>query len=61
MKVLPWKSLKWRGKSVPKECCGYFSHPLDVYEASPVDEVLGPTDIVVETRAENCNELFCNY
>ena len=20
---------------MPKECCGYFSHPLDVYEASP--------------------------
>ena len=32
MKVLPWNWLKLR---VPKECCGYFSHPLDVYEASP--------------------------
>ena len=20
---------------MPKDCCGYFSHPLDVYEASP--------------------------
>ena len=27
VKVLPWNSLKWRGKSVPKECCGYFSRP----------------------------------
>ena len=35
MKMLPWNYLKWRGKSVPKECCGYFSHPLDIYEASP--------------------------
>ena len=34
MKVLPWNWLKWRGKSVPKECCGYFSHSLDAYEAS---------------------------
>ena len=35
MKVLPWNWSKWRQKSVPKECCGYFSHTLDVYEASP--------------------------
>ena len=35
MKMLPWILLKWRGKSVPKECCGYFSFPLDLYEASP--------------------------
>ena len=35
MKALPLNWLKWRGKSVPKDCCGYFSHPLDVYEASP--------------------------
>ena len=27
--------MKWRGKSVAKECCGYFLHPIDVYEASP--------------------------
>ena len=26
-----------------KECCGYFSHPLDVYEASP-EKVLGPAE-----------------
>ena len=31
VKVLAWNWLKWRGKSVPKECCDYFSHPLDVY------------------------------
>ena len=35
MKVLPWNCLKWRGKSVPKDWCGYFLHPLDVFEASP--------------------------
>ena len=35
IKMLLWNWLKWRGKSVPKECCGYFSHSLDVYEASP--------------------------
>ena len=35
MKLLPWNWLKWRGKSVPRETCSYFSHPLDVYEASP--------------------------
>ena len=34
-KVLPWNWLKWREKSVPQECCNYFSHPLDVYEANP--------------------------
>ena len=33
--VLPWNWLKWRENSVPKECCGYFLHPLDDYEASP--------------------------
>ena len=32
--MIPWNWLKWRGKYVPKECCGYFLHPLDVYEAS---------------------------
>ena len=36
-------------KSVPKECCGYFSHPLDV-----LDKVLGPADTVIEARLENC-------
>ena len=36
-------------KSVPKECCGYFSHPLDV-----LDKVLGPADTVIERRLENC-------
>ena len=35
IKMLPWNWLKRRGKSVPKECCGYFSHSLDVYEVSP--------------------------
>ena len=35
MKVLHWNWLKWRGKSVPKEWCGYFSHLFDVYEVSP--------------------------
>ena len=58
-KMLPWNWLKWRRKSVPKKCCGYFSHPLDVYEASLPEEVLdGPADIVVETRAKTCSESF---
>ena len=55
MKVLP------SGTSVPKECCGYFSHPLDIYEASSLDEVLGPTEITVENRAKNYSEPFCNH
>ena len=37
---------------MPKKCCGYFSHPLDVYEASHLNEILGRADIVVETRAK---------
>ena len=44
---------------MPKECCGYFPHPLDVYEAR--NEVLGPSDIVAETRAKNCSQPFCNH
>ena len=45
-KIVKLKNLSWililkrncvnrRGKSVPKKSCGYFSHPLDVYEVSP--------------------------
>ena len=26
-----------------------------------LDKVLGPADIVVETRAKNCKERFCNH
>ena len=55
MKVLPWKWLKWRGKSVPKECS-----KIEVY-AEVVDEDLEPVDTVVETRAGNCSELFSNH
>ena len=36
MTMLPWNWLKWRGKSVPIECCGYFLRPLNAYEVSPV-------------------------
>ena len=46
MKLLRWNWLKWREKSVPKKFWGYFSHPLNVYEASHLDEVLGQADIV---------------
>ena len=60
MKLLPWSRLTWRGNSVPKECCGYFSHPLDVLKQF-LNKVLGPADIVVETWAKNCSEPFCNY
>ena len=60
-KVLPWKWLKWRGKSVPRECCGYFSHPFDVYEANHLNNVLVPADIVVETRAKTCSSVFYNH
>ena len=61
IKVLPWKWLNWRGKSVPREGWGYFSHPLDVYEANHLDNVLVPADIVVETRAKNCSSAFYNH
>ena len=60
MKVLPWNWLKWRGKSVPKECCSNFSHPLSMEHV--LDEVLGPAlDNVEKTRAKNCSEPFCNH
>ena len=52
MKVLPWNWLKWRGNSVPKEFCSYFSHPFHIIFS-------GPADIVLETRAKNCSEPFC--
>ena len=61
IKVLPWKWLKRRGKSVPRECCDYFSNPLDVYEANHLDNVPVPTDIVVETRAKNYSSAFYNH
>ena len=61
MRVLPWNWLKWRIKSVAKECCGHFSHPLDVYEARPLDEIFGPTDIAVEIRVKNASQSFCNH
>ena len=56
MKVLPWNEEKRRGRSVPRESCGYFSHPLDVYEASPEWSPFGPADIVVETQVKNCSK-----
>ena len=44
---------------MPKECCGYFSHPLDDYEASPGRSPLEPADIVVEeTRAMKLQRVF---
>ena len=58
MEVLPWNWLKWRKKSMPKECWGYFSHHLDDYKLSPLEEILGPTGIVVETRAKNCSDFL---
>ena len=61
MKVLPLNWLKWRGKSVPKECRGYFSHHLDVYEASHEQSSWPVAGIVVETRVKNCIEPFCNH
>ena len=58
-KVLPWNCLKWRGKSEPKESCGYFSYFLDAMK-QVLGEVFGLVDTVVETRAKNCSEPFCN-
>ena len=58
---IAWKWLKWRGKPVPKQFCGYFSHPLVVFKASPLDEVLGPADFTLETQAKNCSDPFCNH
>ena len=35
MKVLPWNWLKCCGSVLKrKDCCTYFSHPLDIYETS---------------------------
>ena len=38
IKVLPWNWLKWRGKIVPKKCCGYLSHPLDAYDKASLGQ-----------------------
>ena len=46
---------------MPKQFCGYFSHPLVVFKASPLDEVLGPADFTLETQAKNCSDPFCNH
>ena len=44
-----------RRVSAKIKCCGYFSHPLyDRHGMTP--DILGPTDIVVETQAKNCSK-----
>ena len=52
MKVLLWNWLKWRGKSVRKKSCGYFSYPLDPGQS------LWPADIVEETWGKTEASLF---
>ena len=51
--------MKWRGKTVPRLCFGYFPilyMPMKQF----LDKVLGHADIMVETWAKNCREPFCN-